>query len=396
VGSWKIGYQDPIAMHGISFSSRTAGFRRTLRQECHGMVESIAMRNSKATSGHLSRLSPARLIVALWIIVAILNIALSFLGRFDLRAIVPVAITSVCGLLLSLAVLTVTPRIVDEASRFALPQVVSLAVLNGSALWFLDVLVQAWITKRSATWSLLAGELLDLRLNWVYFVALFVLQAVASALLTSARNLAIRERQLVEAQLAALRFQLNPHFLFNTLNAIASLVADGRAADAEEMITRLSDFLRTSLSDETTGLTTLGSELDTVQAYLEIESVRFGERMKVHYACDPGLTQAQVPSLILQPLVENAVKYAVTPSKEQVTLSIEASATGERNLILVVEDDGRHATEQTPTPSTGVGLRNVAARLNALYGSSGHIEAIRRERGFTAVVRLPLQYTSNG
>ena len=338
----------------------------------------------------LPQLEPARLIVLLWCVVAILNIALSLVGGFDPLATLKVTITSLCGALLSLTAYAATRRIVGRGSRFALSFVVGLAIANGSGLWIIDVLVQTWTGAHGGAWSWPYDYFFRLRYNWVYFTILFLLQAAVSALLNSARTLLTREQQLVEARLATLRFQLNPHFLFNTLNAIETLVAEAGATEAEEMITRLSDFLRASLSEEPTGLVSLSYELDTIQAYLDIESIRFGDRMAVHYACDSGLADTQVPSLILQPLVENAIKYAVAPSKEKVTLLIEARATGD-DLVLVVEDNGMHQSAARAAISTGVGLRNVAARLDALYGSAGRMEAIKRERGFTAVIHLPLR-----
>ena len=338
----------------------------------------------------LSQLEPARLIVLLWCVVAILNIALSLVGGFDPAATLKVTVTSLCGALLSLTAYAATRRMVARASRLALSFVVGLAIANGSGLWIIDVLVQAWTGAHGGAWSWPYDYFFRLRYHWVDFTILFLLQAAVSALLNSARTLMTREQQLVEARLATLRFQLNPHFLFNTLNAIETLVAEAGATEAEEMITRLSDFLRASLSEEPTGLVALSYELDTIQAYLDIESIRFGDRMAVRYACDSGLADTQVPSLILQPLVENAIKYAVTPSKEQVTVSIKARATADE-LVLIVEDDGTHQSATRAAISTGVGLRNVAARLETLYGSAGRMEAIKRERGFIAVIHLPLR-----
>ena len=132
-------------------------------------------------------------------------------------------------------------------------------------------------------------------------------------------------------------YTLNPHFLFNSLNAIATLAAEAGAKAAEEMLDHLADFLRASLSSEPKDVITLESELETVQAYLDIEFVRFGDRMNVRYICDDDLRDALVPSLILQPLIENAIKYAVAPSTKVVRLTVHAMKAGE-DLFLEVRN----------------------------------------------------------
>jgi hypothetical protein len=224
---------------------------------------------------------------------------------------------------------------------------------------------------------------------WVY--GMFA--AVVGLMLS---NLAVqhRERLLAEArdaahqaQMAALRFQLNPHFLFNTLNAISSLIVTRQNEQAEAMMGKLSDFLRATLAADPHRFVTLEDELDTLRAYLDIERVRFGERLVVEVDCPAGLRQALVPSFVLQPVVENAVKYAVAPSRASVTIRILAQTLGQ-DLVLIVEDEGA-AVRVVPKPGAGVGLANVRSRLAVLYGDRGGLLAERRERGFVCVVSLP-------
>ena len=193
--------------------------------------------------------------------------------------------------------------------------------------------------------------------------------------------------QAAQAQLAMLRYQLNPHFLFNTLNAISTLVVTRRNDQAEEMLGKLSGFLRGSLASDPNDYVTLDAELDVIQDYLDIEGVRFGERLAVDFACDPRAGPMLVPSFILQPLVENAIKYAVGPARRTVTIKIDARLDGE-DLLIMVTDDGEGEKGVT-RGGTGVGLRNVRARLNALYGERGIVEAVPLEQGFLAIVRLP-------
>ncbi len=207
--------------------------------------------------------------------------------------------------------------------------------------------------------------------------------------LASAREAATRaEATASAAQLAALRYQLNPHFLFNTLNAISSLVVTRDYTEADAMLAKLSEFLRATLAADPEGLIPLEHELATLQHYLEIESIRFGDRLEVEFASTPDLHDVMIPSFVLQPLVENAIKYAVAPSRKPVTVRVEAARDGD-DLVVMVEDNGRALTGETKS-GTGVGLANVRRRLAVLYGERGTLEAVRRERGFIAIMRLPL------
>jgi LytS/YehU family sensor histidine kinase len=209
-----------------------------------------------------------------------------------------------------------------------------------------------------------------------------------------------RERQLAEsrlsaqqAQLAALRFQLNPHFLFNSLNAISTLAAEAGAKEAEEMLDRLADFLRATLDSEPQNFIALEKELETVQAYLDIEFVRFGERMNVRYVCSPELRDVLVPGLILQPLVENAVKYAVAPSKQMVQITVSASEAGEELFLEIKDESEVDVQENKVSWSMGIGLRNVADRLRVLYQERADLRVMQSESGFTATIRLPLEHS---
>lgn len=205
-----------------------------------------------------------------------------------------------------------------------------------------------------------------------------------------------RERRIValqglahSAQLRALRSQLNPHFLFNALNSIAALLSRDRNGEAERMTENLADFLRTTLALDPQQLITLGDELRLQELYLSVEKVRFPTRLNVAIELPAELDQALVPSLILQPLVENSIKYAVARSTEMVNLHIGAEAGGDM-LTLVVEDDGGNAVNET---SNGVrfGVANVHERLNAHYGDRASFQAgPTTEGGFRNLIRLPL------
>jgi LytS/YehU family sensor histidine kinase len=199
------------------------------------------------------------------------------------------------------------------------------------------------------------------------------------------------EAQASAARLAALRYQLNPHFLFNTLNAVSAAVITGRSEEAESMLARLADFLRLTLAADPEAIIPLEDELATLQAYLEIESVRFRDRLGVEFSCPNELRGALTPSFILQPLIENAVKHGVAPTSRPVTIRLEVSRDGD-DLVVIVEDDGEAATPQAA--GTGVGLNNVRQRLEVLYGARGVLQAAPRERGFLVLIRMPLSFAA--
>jgi LytS/YehU family sensor histidine kinase len=172
-----------------------------------------------------------------------------------------------------------------------------------------------------------------------------------------------------QAQLKMLRYQLNPHFLFNTLNAISTLILDGANRTANLAVSRLSDFLRYTLDNDPMKRVSLDVELRALALYLEIEKVRFGERLVVLEDVEPNARAALVPSLILQPLIENAIKYAISPSEEGGTLRISAKVHGDI-LFLQVADNGPGLPpgDRARKSSGGVGLSNTRARLQQFYG----------------------------
>ncbi len=195
--------------------------------------------------------------------------------------------------------------------------------------------------------------------------------------------------QLAEARLGALRMQLNPHFLFNSLNAIAVLVRDQRTADASRVIELLGGVLHQVLQAEKRQEVTLDEELRFLEQYLAIEQVRFPDRLAIRWAVAPDVRDALVPEFILQPLVENAVRHGV--AKRSAAGTIEISAAGDDgDLVLAVRDDGPGF--RADAAGAGVGLANTRARLETLYGESARLDVRAAEGGGTsATVRLPLR-----
>lgn len=202
-----------------------------------------------------------------------------------------------------------------------------------------------------------------------------------------------------QAQLKMLRYQLNPHFLFNTLNAISTLVLDRDNATANRMVQGLSAFLRHSLDADPIQRVTLKQEIDAIGLYLEIEKTRFTERLRVSIDIAPECWPALMPSLLLQPLVENAIKYAVAKRVEGGALCLHASREGDR-LRLSVTDDGPGwpaLDEKNPLPGrqphgSQVGLANTRERLRVLYGERQSFEVRNREEGgFVVTMTLPFE-----
>ncbi len=205
------------------------------------------------------------------------------------------------------------------------------------------------------------------------------------------REATLRQSALAqEAQLKMLRYQLNPHFLFNTLNAISTLVLDGQNRTANLAVSRLSEFLRYTLDQDPMKKVTLRQELDALNLYLGIEKLRFGDRLRLEFDVDERTESALVPSLLLQPLVENAMKYAIAPREQGGAVTVAAGIEGGR-LKLAVQDDGPGLPPAASGNGRGVGLRNTRERLKVLYGDAHSIEAADASPGLRVEMRLPLE-----
>jgi sensor histidine kinase YesM len=197
--------------------------------------------------------------------------------------------------------------------------------------------------------------------------------------------------QLAQAQLRALKMQLHPHFLFNTLHSISSLVLED-PQKANSMIARLGDFLRLTLENSNQQLVSLKEEAEFVRCYLEIEQVRFGDRLTVAFELEPQTLSAQVPHLILQPVVENAIQHAIAPRATRGHIKIAAKRLNS-SLRLEVRDNGPGITSNSDLPGTErVGLSNVRARLNQIYGSDFRFELMNAGgEGLAVVMEIPFQ-----
>jgi two-component system, LytTR family, sensor kinase len=206
------------------------------------------------------------------------------------------------------------------------------------------------------------------------------------------------EAAATSAQLTMLRYQLNPHFLFNTLNSISTLVLLKHTEQANAMLSRLSSFLRFTLINEAEAKVTVAQEVETLKLYLDIEKMRFEERLRTDFTIDPEAVDALIPSLLLQPLVENAIKYAVTPQEDGADISIIAQRAGDRLRVIVSDTGpGLQATVQDPKLSTGVGMVNTRERLLQAYGDEQRFDHYTRSGGgFEVVIEFPYQTKRSG
>jgi hypothetical protein len=241
---------------------------------------------------------------------------------------------------------------------------------------------------------------LDASVIWLFFFlawSAFYLANQAQAEALGARRRAVEAESAAQAaQVRALRYQVNPHFLFNTLNSLSSLIIAGRADEAESMVLKLSNFFRQSLTLDATADISLAEEVALQRLYLDIEKVRFPRRLKAEFDIPEELEKARLPGLILQPIVENAIKHAVSPTRDKVELRIVAREAGPGRFTIEISNSGGGRPAQARNnangiESTGVGIANVCQRLTARFGSLADCEfGSTAEGGYRVLLTLPL------
>ncbi|UPG94159.1 sensor histidine kinase [Luteibacter aegosomatissinici] len=288
--------------------------------------------------------------------------------------------------------------------------------------------LQRWLWRRGAGWWAMAGVLLPvtyamsvgnalLALNfiasekmraqagaawifggldgcWLALIAFCGFQAIVlhrAALALEGERLHQAAQAARDAELRALRYQLQPHFLFNTLNAISALVRDERPRDATRMIARLGDFLRTTLEEIPGHEHAVADEIALTAAYLDIEKARLGERLHIETYTAPGTLEARVPYLLMQPLVENAVRHGIAPRTAPGTIVIRVEGDGDELRVTVIND-----VVEVTEGAVGVGLANVRARLEALYPGSHRVVAGPENGRWRVHIRLPWAVAGSG
>jgi two-component system, LytTR family, sensor kinase len=266
-----------------------------------------------------------------------------------------------------------------------------LLTLPGSGRTFADKLLENF----RVPWPLLLGWLLIATLTWLMVLTLSYAWRYRKEGQQRQLEASRLKAELAEAQLHSLKSQLHPHFLFNSLNAIATLTTTDPPT-AKRVVLLLSGLLRRALTDANAQEVPLAQEIEFARSYLEIEQTRFSNRLSVNVSVDPRVERALVPHLVLQPLVENAVRHGIGPKAEPGTIRIEAGLAVE-GVRLAVIDDGVGRSRESRSDGAGVGLANVRARLARLYGDKARLECGERaEGGFTASVVVPLRPERDG
>lgn len=253
----------------------------------------------------------------------------------------------------------------------------------------------AQVSNRIEKWRQLSDIALGRYFLLLAWASLYLALLAGAQAKASERREGEFRRAAKASELRSLRYQVNPHFLFNTLNSLSALVMTGKAERAEEMIQTISNFYRYSLADDPTSDVELAEEFELQRHYLEIEQVRFPERLKTKFDLPPALAQARVPGMILQPLIENSVKYAVAPYRDPVTVTLAARVEYGR-LVVSVSDDGPGDQKASDDPGEngrrgfGIGLANVRDRLEARFGKEASITSGPTRHGYLTELRLPL------
>ncbi len=283
-------------------------------------------------------------------------------------------------------------RFDDEGNLlFDLPEGVTVKAPNpdgSGAPQLTESLIIAPAAMREDTWK----SVLEIALGRYFLLLAWASTYFALLAGFQARAAERREQQFRSAakaaELRSLRYQVNPHFLFNTLNSLSALVLTGKPERAERMIQTISRFYRHSLADEPTSDVYLQDEFDLQQLYLDIEAVRFPERLSCEFDLPQDLEKARVPGMILQPLVENSVKYGVSAVTRQVKITVAAREEFDR-LVISIVDDGPGVPDGAPH-GFGIGLANVRDRLEARFGSDFAFTSAPIPDGYKTEMRIPL------
>jgi len=246
---------------------------------------------------------------------------------------------------------------------------------------------------------------LDIAVTWLFFYigwsAFYLAYQAQAEALGAQRRLADAESAAQAAQVRALRYQVNPHFLFNTLNSLSSLVMTGRSDRAETMLLALSTFFRTSLSFDPGADVSLAEEIDLQRLYLDIEMARFPDRLTVEIDVPPDLEHARLPALLLQPIVENAIKYGVSKSRKAVLVRIAARRLADNRMAVEVsnrlKNGGKDELPAATHEGTGLGLANVCQRLDARWGSRANCRyGPMTGGGYKVVLTMPVETNARG
>jgi len=346
-------------------------------------------------------------IIVMWLLYFLISTGLAVLtgptDQWELiwrRGIVIVA-GILCTFVLYMLLQRFQPRSFGARLAVAMGAAIPLVVVYASVnllvfyYWFpsgdTHLIIDDLRTKYPVSWETML--ILDSSIRWYFFFAVWAALYVAFGYANEMRAVERRANhfrlEAKNAQLRALHYQINPHFLFNTLNSLSTLVLRGSKSEAETMIMNLSSFLRSSLAIDPEQLVSLDEEIALQRLYLDIEQTRFPDRLQVEVTIPEALENACVPVLILQPIIENAIKYGVAPSKGKIAVRLAASS--EYGLLVLRIENDIDPSAPIPASGTGVGLGNVRERLLTRYGPVAGCEWGRSDNGgFFVSLWLPL------
>jgi sensor histidine kinase YesM len=343
-----------------------------------------------------------RLTVALWLFMLLIFLpAIIARNRGDWSGVCLDSGTILVSIGFGLGIFALFRASVDQTTSTR-AAILAAAILSASAVQIaFDLFFTTWVAHNyNASWTMVQFDFARISASMLNYVCVFTVNVALFQLSFSRRRALTAERQLAaaqsaaqEAQLEALRLQLNPHFLFNTLNAISSMIITKRNDDAELMTDKLSSFLRASLACDPSELVLVDEELGLTGDYLDIEGVRFGDRLRVAISSTPEARDVRIPGMLIQPLVENAIKYGVATSRAPVTIAIEATVENDTLCLTVTNDVGTDALS-AKTAGVGVGLNNVRRRLAALYGDKASLDARPIDRAYRARICVPVRRAS--
>ncbi|WP_414901308.1 sensor histidine kinase [Sphingomonas flavalba] len=330
-----------------------------------------------------------------WAAYFLLRTLSGFANGLTISFLIPVAVSTATGYSLTLVLAAVFRALLNRAPIVTWSASIAALAVAAATYSLIDAWIFNTIQRPGAIFEvrLLLGTIFLDAMVIIGWSALYYAINFYLVVEDQADQLTRLETQASTAQLAMLRYQLNPHFLFNTLNSISTLVLLKQTERANAMLSRLSSFLRYTLVNEPAAAVTLEQEIETLKLYLEIEKMRFEDRLRTGFECDPAAAKALLPSLLLQPLVENAIKYAVTPKEEGADIAVTARLVIDRVHITVADTGpGLNDRRKRPSYSTGVGLANIRDRLAQAYGADHRFEAKARPGGgFAVTIEIPFQ-----
>lgn len=352
----------------------------------------------------VSRRTVAKVLAGFWTAYTLMFLVRAYMepwsSRFaSLARRVPIA---VLGALICVAMAAVLRRVDPQGIRarilwitgLSVPAGVGFSIVNAAALYVIAP-VSGEDCRDGFKCSVDGAVVLavEYSVNFIFVFAawgLLYLGMRDSQKAIAAERVAGRQREAARlAELRALRYQVNPHFLFNSLNSLGALVDRGDSATARAMIGEMSAFLRYGFAADPVADVELAEEVEMERQYLAIECRRFGDRLQAVFDIPDDVRRARVPALILQPLVENAIKHGLARTSAPVMITVRAARAGPGTLQLTVEDDA--PPRPGSTPGSGIGLRNVAERLAARFGSAARMDAGPTANGFSVTLNMPLE-----